>query len=360
LAQAYTEDCYDLVEERIEMKVLDTIPEISSEPLDRIGKDCEALHILFTAFEFDLFNLLKEPKTARQISGEIETNPYLTEKFLNALVALQLLSKHDNKYTNTKLASTFLVNSSPFYQGNLLRLSAKGSDNGSKMSSILKGEMQKEKDGKFEFEDVFDPSFILAMAEGAMRRSLHRTVKEVSNLPEFQRAKKLLDFGGGHGLYAIAFSQTNPNLEAVVFDLPHVTEVAKEFIAKYEMEERIAIIRGNFLEDDIGNGYDIIFVSDVFYRKKDVLMSILKKIRDALNDNGSIILKHWLLNDDRTGPLVSVLFDFKLSLRGDRHYIYTEKEYIELLQEVGFSSIRTLNISSSSSPSGIITGKKEV
>ena len=359
MAQAYTEDCYDLVEEEIEMKVLDTIPKISSEPLDRIGKGCEALHILFTAFDFDLFNLLEEPKTANQISGEIATNPYLTEKFLNALVALQLLSKQDGRYTNTKLTSTFLVKSSPFYQGNLHRLSAKGSGNWSKMSSIMKGEIQKEKDGKFEFEDVFDPSFILAMAEGAMRGSLHRTVKGVSTFPEFQRARKLLDLGGGHGLYAIAFSQTNPNLEAVVFDLPHVTEVAKEFIAKYEMEERIAIIKGNFLEDGIGNGYDIIFVSDVFYRKKDVLMSILKKIHDALNDNGSIVLKHWLLNDDRTGPLVSVLFDLKLSLRGDRHYIYTEKEYIELLQEVGFSSIRVLDISSSSSPSVIIMGKKE-
>lgn len=340
------------------MKVLDTIPEISSEPLDRIGRDCEALHILFTALDFDLFHLLEEPKTARQISEEIETEPYLTEKFLNALVALQLLSKHDDRYTNTKLASTFLVKSSPFYQGNLLRLSAKGYDNWSKMSSILKGEIQKKNDGRF--EDVFNPSFILAMAEGSMRGSLHRTVKEVSTLPEFQRARKLLDLGGGHGLYAITFSQTNPNLEAVVFDLPHVIEVAKEFITKCGMEERIAIIGGNFLEDDIGNGYDIIFVSDVLYRKKDVLMCILKKIHDALNDNGSIVLKHWLLNDDRTAPLVSVLFDLKLSLRGDRHYIYTEKEYIELLQEVGFSSIRTLDISSSSSPSTIITGEKEV
>ena len=340
------------------MKLLDTIPEISSEPLDRVGQGCEALHILFTALDFDLFNLLEEPKTANKISGEIVTNPYLTEKFLNALVALQLLSKHDGRYTNAKLASTFLLKSSPFYQGNLLRLSAKGYDNGSKMSSILKGEIQKENDGRF--EDVFNPSFILAMAEGSMRGSLHRTVKEVSTFPEFQRARKLLDLGGGHGLYAITFSQINPNLEAVLFDLPHVTEVAKEFIAKYGMEERVAVIGGSFLEDDIGNGYDIIFVSDVFYRNKDVLMSILKKIHDALNDNGSIVLKHWLLNDDRTAPLVSVLFDLKLSLQGDGHYIYTEKEYIELLQEVGFSSVRVLDISSSSSPSTIITGEKEV
>lgn len=174
------------MEKRIEMKLLDTTPEISSEALDKIGKDCEALHILFTAFDFDLFSLLEEPKTAKQISEEIETQLHLTEKLLNALVALQLLSKHDGRYTNTKLASTFIVRSSPFYQGNLLRLHAKGTDNWSK------------------------------------------------------------------------------------------------------------------------------------------------------------------------------LFDLKLSLQGDRHYIYTETEYIELLEEVGFSSIRVLDISSSSSPSAIIIGRKEV
>jgi len=340
------------------MKVIDTVPEISSEPLDRLVKGCEALHIIATARDFGIFDLIEGSKTAEQISSEIGTDTPLTEKFLNALVALQLLSKHDGRYTNAELASTFLMKSSPFYQGNMLNLSGNSSNRWSKLGSVLKGDVQKEKNKRF--EDVFDPSFILAMAEGSMRGSLHRTAKEVSILPEFKRARTLLDLGGGHGLYAIAFAEMNPELDATVFDLPPVTEVTREFIKRYDMNERVSVAGGDFVEDDIGHGYDIVFASDVLYRKPDVLFSILKKIHDALNDGGSIMLKHWILNDGRTAPPTSVLFDLMLSLRGDWHHIYTEDEYIELLRDAGFSNVRLLDISSQTSPSALIIGNKEV
>ncbi|MHC1611371.1 MAG: methyltransferase family protein, partial [Candidatus Methanospirareceae archaeon] len=239
------------------MKVIDTVPEISSEPLDRMVKGCEALHIIATARDFGIFDLLEESKTAEQISSEIGTDTSLTEKFLNALVASQLLSKHDGRYTNAELASTFLMKSSPLYQGNMLKLSGNSSNNWSKLGSVLKGDVQKEKNERF--EDVFNPSFILAMAEGSMRGSLHRTAKEVSTIPEFQKARTLLDLGGGHGLYAIVFAEMNPELDATVFDLPPVTEVTREFIKRYDMNERVSVAGGDFALDDIGHGYDIVF-----------------------------------------------------------------------------------------------------
>ena len=46
----------------------------------------------------------------------------------------------------------------------------------------------------------------------------------ISELPEFKEARKLLDLGGGHGLYAITFTKSNPNLGAYVFDFPDVVE----------------------------------------------------------------------------------------------------------------------------------------
>ncbi|HDN65044.1 MAG TPA: methyltransferase domain-containing protein [Methanosarcinales archaeon] len=339
------------------MRVMDMIPEIGSEPLDRILKGCEASNILRTSLDLDIFDLLEEPKTAEQVSSETGTVAAFTEKFLNALCTIDLLSKRDGNYTNTQLASTFLVRKSPFYQGNMIRLSGNNSLNWLKLGSVMKGDVQKEKNKRF--EDVFDPSFILAMAEGSMRGSLHRTTKEVSTLPEFKRARTLLDLGGGHGLYAIAFAEMNPELDATVFDLPPVTEVTREFIKRYDMNERVNVAGGDFALDDIGHGYDIVFASDVFYRKPDVLFSILKKIHDALNDGGSIMLKHWILNDDRTAPPTSVLFDLMLSLRGDWHHIYTEDEYTELLRDAGFSNVRLLDISSQTSPSALIIGNKD-
>ncbi|MHC1597780.1 MAG: methyltransferase [Methermicoccaceae archaeon] len=339
------------------MRLLDMTPEVSSEPLDRMMKNCEAVYVLSAAIDLDIFDVLNQPMSADQLSMVVGTDASLTEKFLNTLVALELLSKHDGTYTNTKLASTFLVKDSPFYQGNLLRLSMRSSSNLSMLTHVLRGEVRDEEEKRL--ERAFDSSFVLAMAEGAMRGSLHRTVKEVSKLVEFQRARRLLDLGGGHGLYAIAFSQINPKLEAVVFDLPHVVKVAEEFIARYGMKERIMTVGGNFLEDDIGDGYDMVFASDVFYRERDIIIGILRKIRDALRENGSVVLKHWILDDERTAPLVSVFFDLKLSLHVNERHVYTEGEFVEMLQEAGFSSIRTLDISTPSSPSMIIMGRKE-
>lgn len=340
------------------MKVLETIPEISSEPLDRMVKGCEAFHILVTAIDLEIFDLLEEPGTAGQIATKIDTDPFLTEKFLNAFVALEFLSKEDDMYKNTKLASTFLVKDSPFYQGNLLRLSGKNSDKRLMLNSILKGDTPTINGERF--ENVFDSSFILAMAEGSMRGSLHRTVKEVMSLPEFLKARTLLDLGGGHGLYAIAFAETYPELEATVFDLPHVTEVTKEFIERYGMNDKVGVVGGNFFDDEIGTGYDIVFASDVFYRKPDVLSDVLKKVYNALNNNGSIVLKHWILNNERTAPPTSVLFDLNLSLRGDMHHIYTKNECVELLENAQFSNVRVLDMTSETSPSVLIIGDKEV
>ncbi|HJH26118.1 MAG TPA: hypothetical protein C5S37_04920, partial [Methanophagales archaeon] len=62
----------------------------------------------------------------------------------------------------------------------------------------------------------------------------------------------------------------NPNLESVVFDLPTVIAFTKEYLKEYGMEEKVKIMPGDFTEDDIRDEgeYDIIFVSDVFYRHK--------------------------------------------------------------------------------------------
>jgi len=126
------------------MRVMDMTPEIGSEPLDRIVKGCEASNILRTALDLDLFDLLEEPKTAEQVSSETGTVATIAEKFLNALCTIDILSKRDGNYANTKLASAFLVKKSPFYQGNMLRLSGNNSLNWSQLGSAMKGDLPDE------------------------------------------------------------------------------------------------------------------------------------------------------------------------------------------------------------------------
>lgn len=340
------------------MNIMDMKPQVSSDLIDSMVKGYEISQILFTAVNHDIFSLLGKPLTAEETADIINAEPVIMEKFLNALVALNLLVKEDGKYQNTKLSELFLVKESPFYQGHLIKLVENGYSGAASID--LQEAANNSRERNRAFESAFTENFILAMAEGAMRGNLQQTVSEVCRQPEFKRAKKLLDLGGGHGLYALAFVQQKPQLKAVVFDLPSVVNIAQEFIQEYSLENRVAAEAGNFNSDDLGEGYDIIFASDIFYRKKEAVRNVLQKIYRGLNPGGLVILKHWFLNEDGTGPLTVVLFDFKLSLRGNNHYIYTCPEFTTLLEESGFEVVQKKDISLPSKPSVIIMGRKAV
>lgn len=330
-------------------KIIYRLPEADFGLIDEIAKGNEKANILFAAVDYSIFDLLSKPKTADNVSEEIKTDPYLTEKFLNALVALNFIHKIENRYSNTKLAETFLVRKSPFYQGTLFEMKRRGSTDWQRISDALKNGGIK---AGTENKSNIDRTFIIGHAEMAITGVMQRAVDVMSALPEFKRAKKLLDLGGGHGLYSIALHQLKPDLEVVLFDLPHVTEIANEYLEQYGTQGKIKFIAGDFTEDDIGNGYDIVFVSDV------TISGILKKVYDALNENGVLIYRRWTINDDRTSPLTSVLFDFMLAMMRSEHRVYTLGEYIHLLEDTGFSITRILDISSPQDPTKIIVAKK--
>ena len=338
------------------MNISELKPQIDAKLIDEIAKGYQASQVLYTAVDYNIFTLLEKPKTAKEVAEEIGTDFEITNKFLDALAALKLISEGDGKYSNTSLARTFLVKDSPFYQGNLVNVYAMAYDAWSKLDQALKaGVIPQNPDEK---KNVFDKTFILSMAEANVRGPLHRIVKKIEDIPEFKNAKKLLDLGGGHGLHAIAFAQINPDLEAIVFDLPPVVEVTKEFVSQYGMEERVKVMAGDFDKDDFGKGYDVIFVShSLFYHTKETIHDPLEKIYEALNDGGILISNHWMFDDGKNSSTLA-LWELWLSVLGYPHHVYTAKEFVDLLKEKKFSDVQMINIATPEDPSTIVIAKK--
>ncbi|MEW6685400.1 MAG: methyltransferase [Candidatus Edwardsbacteria bacterium] len=328
-------------------KIINCFPRVSLEPLNEIARGYEISQLLFLSLDYDIFRLLRKPRTAKYVSKKIQSDSYLTEAFLNTLVALNLLSKVDNKYLNTTLSNTFLVKGKQFYQGNLIKLKRKSFDFLLKLKHGLKSKEIQEG-----YTEEINRQFILGNAEGAISGDIQRALKKISSLSLFKKAKKLLDLGGGHGLYSIALAQMKKDLEIIVFDLPHVIKITKEFVKKYNMQRRIKLVSGDFTKDDFGKNYDIIFASDV------AISNIIRKIYQSLKQNGALIYRRWVLNDDKTGPLVAALFEFMLSVRGYEHHVYSLKEYIDELSKAGFRKVRAIDVSTPSDPTNIIIANK--
>ena len=330
-------------------------PKVSPEALDEVIKGYRTSHILLTAIEKGVFNILSEFKSAKELAEEMGTDPRTTEKFLNVLVTLGLLAKSDKKYANTVDAEAFLVKEKPFYMGNFVRITVGCNLLLSHLDEVLKnGESLQEHPQQYTFDDVQ----IRGHAEGALCHELPIIFDTLRAVPEFVNAKRVLDLGGAHGVYSMAFAQKNPISEVTLFDFPDVIEFAKHFIAKYGMEDRIKFVAGDFNTDDIGNGYDMIFASHVFYHRKGI-ESVFGKIYDALNDDGVVILNHWVVNETRTSPRISVLFDLYTSIMNRDHHCYTLNEYTNLLGEAGFTKVRIFDIQTPPSPSMLIMGIKK-
>jgi predicted O-methyltransferase YrrM len=173
-------------------------------------------------------------------------------------------------------------------------------------------------------------------AKDCARGRLQKTLKLVCVLPEFKKARRLIDLGGGHGLFAIGFAQENPDLEVVVYDHPEITGLAAEYIEKYGMQDRVRILSGDYLQENFGNGYDIVFEALSLEGGEREAKILYQKVADALKTGGIFITQLFTLDDSETSPLSTLTLDLKERITGNRQtHLMTNKKLFDLFENVG-------------------------
>ena len=310
--------------------------------------------ILFTATEFDIFTLISKGKvTAKEISHSIHTNERATEMLLNALVSLELLTKQANCYQNTPISNLHLIKGKPHYLGDFIHHAQNIMENWTMLRETIEtGKAVSLKDLPEEVDPHDLRDFITAMHNIASVKA-----DELCSKIDIKGARRLLDLAGGPGTYAIAFAKANPQLHAVVFDLGHTIKLTQEFIRAAGLEERVTTQAGNCLEDTFGrNVYDAILVSNILHIYNPANNTkILKKCRNALKDEGQVIIHEFVLDETRTRPQFAALFSLNMLIGTQEGSSYSESEYRAWLEDAGFKNIRKIDLESNSS---IIVGKK--
>ena len=157
------------------------------------------------------------------------------------------------------------------------------------------------------------------------------------NCLNFRQPKSSSISGGGHGLFGIAFAQENPDLEVVVFDKPEVIPMTRGYIDRYKMGDRVSTLEGDYTKDPIGSDYGIAFEACSFGGRGDEALSFYRQVASALKDGGLFIRLTFTIDDDRKGPLTSLIWDLKEQITGQSHmHMKTNAELFETLAEAGF------------------------
>lgn len=307
---------------------------------------------LHAGVKLDVFTLIGEASlageaVARKLKGDADG----VTRLLNALVALGFLDKSEGRFSNTPLSSTFLSKESPQYIGFMIMHHYHLVESWHRLDeAVLSGKAIR---GRMSFSDPeYRESFLMGMFNLAMGLA-PKLVPKI----DLTGKRRLLDLGGGPGTYAIHFCKQNPELKAVVFDLPTTRPFAEKTIARFDLSDRIEFIGGDFLEDDLPGTYDAVWLSHILHGEgpKDC-RKLMKKAASVLNPGGLILIHEFILNNNQDGPAFSAIFSLNMLLGTEQGRAYSEQELSDMMTEAGAGNIHRVPVDTPND-SGILIGE---
>jgi ubiquinone/menaquinone biosynthesis C-methylase UbiE len=316
-----------------------------------------ASQTLHAAVELEVFTKLAGKRsTVAEASKVLGLHPRPTEKLLNACVALDLLEIDNGQYYNSPLAENFLVKGKLGYYGHYVSMMVEQFyDSWSMLKEAL---IRNQPVTDFFPEKVHKDEKTAQKFTTAVHDSANSRAEALLSDPalDFSEANNMLDIGCGSGGMAIAFAQKYPHLEIVIFDMPTVCEVAKQFISQSAAQDRIKLWPGNFLEDELPKGFDIVVIANVFHiLGADECQYLLDKAFLSLNPGGLIVILDVLMNDDKRGPFMPALFALTMFLITRNGATYSGAEIKQWLQEKGFRDIHQRPLTG---PYALVLGRK--
>ncbi len=178
-------------------------------------------------------------------------------------------------------------------------------------------------------------------------------LKEVIRTIKLKGVKSLLDLGGGPGTYSLAFAKKKINV--TLMDLPDTLKISKRLIKEAGPQKNITLLPGDFMKDNLGNNYDIVFISQIFHAYSvEECLSILRKSYNSLAPGGKVVVQEFYLDETRTYPPMGSVFAINMLVNTPKGRSYTVGEMSSWMKKTGLTEITNKIIDDTV----LITGKK--
>ena len=323
----------------------------SAEDIQSVANSFRESRILLTAVELDVFTVIGEERlSSKEIALKISADEKASDRLLNALAAMGLLNKANDKFSNTTTSAKFLIEGEKDYISNLSHAARLWESWHDLTKVIRSGEKSKARDQNNRSGNWLE-SFIAAMHYRATEQA-----EKIAEILDLSNVKKTLDVGGGSGAFTIGFVKENPEIRGVVFDLPGVIPLTKRYVKEAGVTDKIDFIEGDYHSDDLGGGYDLVFISAVAHiNSPEENRKLIRKSFEALNEEGQIVISDFIMNDERTEPDFGTFFAINMLVNTEGGDAYTETEIRTWLEEGGFGKI---DLKETGFGASLMTGKK--
>ena len=282
-------------------------------------------------------------KTPGQIAEETGASARALGILMNALVGLGLLKKdRQGKYSLTPESAAFLLSKKPgTHAGFFGTIAPQLISRWLRLSDIVREgrpvvAVNQETEGTEFFSQLVE-NIIPMSYPPAQKLGDHLKLAKAKN------EIRVLDLGAGSGIWGIALAQKSPRVRVTAVDWAGMIPTTKRITQKFGVGDRFNYAEGDMLEATFGSGYDIATLGHILHSEgEDRSRRLLSKIFRALKSGGTIAIAEWLVNNDRTKPLPSLMFAVQMLVNTEKGDTFSFNQIKNWLEEAGFEKVRKL------------------
>jgi hypothetical protein len=317
-----------------------------------LSHTCQASIVV--ADDMGIFAALHEtPATATELARHLDFDERATSILARLLASLGLLAPRQQRYHLTDHARVYLLKSSPFYWGHMMRVGIHEWQERTLTAALKKKDSARASgpegtpkpsgtgrsvDGWAQGDIVSDRAEGIAAAMHS--HSLLPAISAARNY-DFTGIRRILDVGGGSGCFMIAIAQTHPDIRSTILELPSMCAVAQRYISEGGVADRVDTRAVDMFRQPWPQGYDAVFFSNIWHDWNVRTCSWLgERAYEALPHGGRIMLHEMLVDDAGAGPTTPASFSM-LMLLVTQGQQFSFGELRAVLEGVGFDGVET-------------------
>ncbi|HTQ66385.1 MAG TPA: methyltransferase [Puia sp.] len=333
-----------------------TIQQPDPSRIMQIGMGFWASKALLAAVKFKIFTLL----SGTSMSGvqikeklQLQTTDRHVYDWLDSLVSLGFLQRDgvgtNGLYCNAIETDLFLDKNKPSYIGGILEMSNSrlypfwANLEEGLLTGLRQNESKSGSNMDF-FEELYKSEEKLREFVDAMSGIQMGNFIALAHQFNFSNYETHTDIGGADGFLSIQIALNHPAIHCTTFDLPPVEPLAKAKIRQFNLEKRIQVVSGNFLNAPFPAA-EVITMGNILHGMDEKTKTeIVKKAYNVLPQGGVFIAIENIIDNDRRQNTFGMLMSLNMLIENGDAFDYTFNDFEGWAKLAGFKDTELLHL----------------
>ena len=316
------------------------VEQATPEKILELGCGFWGSKVLLSAVELGVFtDLAKGPATAEELMRRHQLHERSAHDFFDALVALGMLNRDGDRYSNTPETDLFLDRAKPSYVGGILEMANARLYQfwGTLTEGLRTGQPQNEvKTGGSFFGELYsDPARLRQFLQAMTGLSMGSAIALVQKFP-WDKYKTFVDVGAAQGGVPVQIALAHEHLTGGGFDLPVVQPIFDEYVASFGLSDRLRFYSGDFFADPLPQA-DVFVMGHILHDwNMDEKKALLSKAYETLPEGGAIIVHEAIIDDERRENAFGLLMSLNMLIETPGGFDYTGADCRGWMRDAGF------------------------